>query len=209
VQGPILQPFTKLVSLMEAVMKNAPKSIKMALHNELQEHAFHLQQSKKMSSFVGREMLLRLASDEDEHYRRLQKIHEEFSLNDSRLKMVPCVTKKNDIMNTLHQLVATARKIPAVNRNDLHELQIAVGFEKWGCDFYLGLSRFAEDASEKEFFKLLASMERAHLLSLQETMLYYESPAAWRLKLEKPHLDSDQRPDLIPVRHCRSRKEAE
>jgi rubrerythrin len=170
-------------------MEQKIKSIALALINEVQERNFYLSQSNKTDNPVGRSMFIRIAEDEEAHYQRLKKIHEELSLKGTWPETVTPVIKKTDLMKTLLQLAGASAAIPAATRDDIEALKIAIDFESKGFGFYTGLSRDAEVPSEKEFFKLLASMEREHLLSLQETMHYFESPGDWFAEREKPCLD--------------------
>lgn len=170
-------------------MNDKLQSIEVALQNELQERDFYLTQSKKTGNPLGKTMFILIAEDEEEHYRRLQKIHEELSAKGSWPKTVSPVIKKNDIMKALLHITAAADTIPPAVHDDIDALKIAINFETKGYGFYTGLSNDADTSSEKNFFKLLASMEWEHLLSLQETMHYFESPGDWFAEHEKPCLD--------------------
>jgi len=170
-------------------MEQKIKSIALAIQNELQEREFYLRQSRKTDNPVGRTMFIRIAEDEDEHYRRLQKIHKELSAQGTWPETVPAVIKKTDLMKALVRIAGAAGATPAASRDDIEALKIAIDFETKGYNFYTKLSTTAEAASEKEFFHLLASMEWEHLLSLKETLHYFESPGDWFAEREKPGLD--------------------
>ncbi len=60
-------------------MENKIKALTVALENELHERDFYLAQSEKTDNPVGKKMFLQIAAEEDEHYRRLQRIHEDMS----------------------------------------------------------------------------------------------------------------------------------
>jgi rubrerythrin len=171
----------------ESAMNNLLTSIEAALNNQLQERAFHLRQSKKTISPVSRGVLLRLAAEADEHYEALRAIHKELLTNGTWLKKVLPVINKTDIVKPLLKTDVAEKEVSAANRADLDALKSAVKFEKWGYDFYMGLSRNAEAASEKKLFELLASMKWEHLLSLKETMLFHENPAVWVLTHGNSH----------------------
>ncbi len=170
-----------------AAMNNILTSIEAALNNQLQERAFHLRQSKKTISPVSRGVLLRLAAAADEHYEALREIHKELLTNGTWLKKVLPVINKTDIVKPLLKIDVAEKEASVANREDLDALERAVKFEKWGYDFYMGLSKNAEAASEKKFFELLASMKWEHLLSLKETMLFHKNPAVWVLTHGTPH----------------------
>jgi rubrerythrin len=170
-------------------MENKIKAITVALDNELQERNFYLTQSKKTTNPVGKTMFLKIAADEEEHYRRLQNIHRELSRQGKWPDTVSNSVGTSNVLDTLRQIVCLAGKTPEASRDDIEALNIAIQFEAKGHSFYTELGNTAETAAEKEFFKLLASVEWEHLLSLKDTMLFYESPADWLAKTEKPQLE--------------------
>ena len=170
-------------------MKNKIKAITVALDNELQERNFYLTQSKRTNNPVGKTMFLQIAADEEEHYRRLQSIHQELSRQGKWPDTVSSSVGTSNILGALRQIVGLAEKTPVASRDDIAALNIAIQFEAKGHSLYTGLSNTAETGAEKEFFKLLASVEWEHLLALKDTMLFYESPADWLAKTEKPQLE--------------------
>jgi hypothetical protein len=42
---------------------------------------------------------------------------------------------------------------------------------------------------EKKFYEFLASIEREHRLSLQDTLEYFQDPAGWFRVKERHHID--------------------
>ena len=178
-----------MYSKKEHPMENKIKAIIVALENELRERDFYLAQSKKTDNPVGKKMFLQLAAEEDEHYRRLQIIHQELSRQGKWPETVSSVVGSSNIVETFRKIASLAEKTPKASRDDIEALNIAIQFEAKGYSFYTGLSNMAETAAEKGFFKLLASVEWGHLLSLKDTMLFYESPEDWLAKTEKPQLE--------------------
>ena len=170
-------------------MENKIKAISVALANELRERDFYLAQSKKTDNPVGKAMFVQIAAEEDEHYRRLQSIYEELSRQGTWPDTVSCIVGASNILETFKKSAVLAEKTPAASRDDIEALNIAIQFETKGHGFYTELSNAAETGAEKEFFKLLASVEWEHLLSLKETLLFYENPADWLAKTEKPQLE--------------------
>ena len=165
------------------------KSITVALDNELRERDFYLLHAGKTNNPVGKAMFEKLAADEDEHYRRLQVIHRELSLKGAWPETVSAGIGASNIAETLRKVTALAEQAPQASRDDIEALTIAIQFEEKGYGFYTALANGAATPAEKDFFSLLASMEREHLLSLRETLLFYESPADWLAKTEKPQLE--------------------
>ncbi len=170
-------------------MENKIKAITVALENELHERDFYLSQSRKTDNPVGKAMFVRIATDEDEHYRRLQNIHKELSLKGTWPDTVSATVGSSNIQETLRTVAALAGETLQASRDDVEALNIAIQFEEKGHSFYLALSNGAETRAEKDFFGLLASIEREHFLSLKDTLLFYESPGDWLARTEKPQLE--------------------
>ena len=170
-------------------MANKINAITVALENELRERDFYLAQSAKTSNPIGKTMFLQIAADEDEHYRRLLSIHEELCRQGAWPESVASIIGSSDIGKTFRQLAEQADKTPVASRDDIAALKIAIEFETKGYSFYTKLSSAADSAAEKEFFQILASLEREHLLTLQDAALFFESPADWLAKTEKPQLE--------------------
>jgi len=54
---------------------------------------------------------------------------------------------------------------------------------------YTKLEKESTDPREKDFFNLIASVERDHLLSLRDTEEFLTDPTSWYQNMEKPMLD--------------------
>jgi rubrerythrin len=89
----------------------------------------------------------------------------------------------------MQSLVNAADATSQADRNDLEAVKIAIDFETKGEMFYHDLAKNVEDANEKKFYELLASIEREHCLSLKDTYEYFKDPAGWFRLKEKHHLD--------------------
>jgi len=170
-------------------MQDRIKSIQIALENELQERDFYLQQSKRTKNPVGRRMFSRIAEDEAEHYNRLVELHAKFSQQGKWPETIMAVVKGTNVMKSLIEAARHADKTSSPDNDDRQALQIAIDFETKGYNFYSALSQNAATPSEKDFFTCLASIEREHLNSLKETLLFFEDPATWFAQHEKPGLD--------------------
>ncbi len=170
-------------------MENKIKALTVALENELNERNFYLAQSEKTDNQVGKKMFLQIAAEEDEHYRRLQSIHQELSRQGKWPDTVANSVGTSNIRATFKKIAGLAKKTPAASRDDIDALNIAIQFETKAHSFYTTLCNAAESGAEKEFFKLLASVEWEHLLTLKESLLFFESPEDWFAEHEKSQLE--------------------
>ncbi|MCX5896178.1 MAG: ferritin family protein [Proteobacteria bacterium] len=174
---------------MSSTSEKTIQSIEVALSNETRERDFYLLHSRRTSNSFGRLMFATLAQDENEHYQRLLVLHEKLSKEGKWPETVPLEVKNSNLKNVLKDFLNTAEKAPSAEIDDKEAIKIAIDFEEKGHRFYSGLRDAVEDAAQKRFFTILADMEMEHYLSLKETIVYFEDPAAWFADHEKPHLD--------------------
>jgi rubrerythrin len=170
-------------------MENKIKALTVALENELNERNFYLAQSEKTGNPVGKKMFLQIAAEEEEHYRRLQRMHEELSRQGKWPDTVSTIVGPSNILETFRKIASLAKKTPEASRDDIEALNIAIQFETKAHSFYTTLCAAAETGAEKEFFKLLASVEWEHLLTLKESLLFFENPSDWFAEHEKSQLE--------------------
>ena len=164
-------------------------SIAVALENELRERDFYIAQSQRTTNPLGKAMFARIAADEDEHYLRLLAIHERLAGQGRWPETIASIIGSSDIRSAFRKLASNTGEIAPSSRDDIEALKIAIAFEATGYSFYARLKNEAETEQEKNFFELIASMEREHMLSLQDALLYFEHPDDWFAGHEKPQLE--------------------
>jgi rubrerythrin len=97
--------------------------------------------------------------------------------------------KGTEIRSILRKTLESVENEPQEDRDDVEAIKIAVDFESKGVAFYEKLRKNADEPQEKEFYGMLASIEREHFLSLQDAFEYFQDPAGWYRTKEKPHVD--------------------
>jgi rubrerythrin len=130
-----------------------------------------------------------IAEDENEHYNRLVELHKKLSARGDWPETIAAVVKGTNIMAVLLETAQVTPKTATPDDDDRQALRIAIDFETKGYNFYSALGRNAATASEKDFFSRLASIEREHLNALQESLLFFDNPADWFARHEKPGLE--------------------
>jgi len=95
-------------------------------------------------------------------------------------------TEVKAIIQKLADSVDTSSK---ADLDDMQAVQIAIDFETKGEIFYSNLGKSVEDPVEKKFYELLASIEREHRLSLEDTYEYFKDPVGWYRIKERHHID--------------------
>lgn len=165
------------------------KSIEIALTNEIRERDFYLKHSRRTSNPLGKKMFDCIAKDEEEHCRRLNDLQRKLSKEGKWPETLPLTVNQTNVKDVLKDVLAKVDKAPVAEIDDQEAVKIAIDFEARGHKFYADLRDSVEDKAEKEFYDRLASMEMEHMLSLKDTLLFFEDPATWYEEQEKPHLD--------------------
>jgi rubrerythrin len=174
---------------MSAKTEERIKALEVALNNELRERDFYLKHKERTINPIGKLMFASIASDEDEHYRRIQELQKKLSRDGKWPETIPLVVKGTEVKAIIQKLVDSVDTSSKADLDDMKAVKIAVDFETKGEIFYSNLAKSVEDAVEKKFYELLASIEREHRLSLEDTYEYFQDPAGWYRIKERLHVD--------------------
>ena len=165
------------------------KALEVALNNESRERDFYLKHAERTSNSFGKMMFQSIAKDEDEHYQKILQLHKKLKEEGKWPEIVPLKVKGVDMKSVLNKVIASIDTSAKVDTDDMEAVKIAIDFESKGEKFYSDLRDSVEDPIEKEFYGMLASMEREHRLSLEDTYDYFKDPEGWYRMKEKRHLD--------------------
>lgn len=170
-------------------MNKRMSALKFALENEQKEREFYLANAKRTKNLAGKNMFKQIADEEKEHYEMLKKLYEKWEQKKNWPATVPLRVKKSLTDSIL--LSMSGKKSARLNGNDddLLAVRTAIDFEARGVDLYTKLMKASPDPKEKDFFNLLASVERQHFLSLRDTELFLTDPATWYQNAERASLD--------------------
>jgi rubrerythrin len=167
---------------------NKLEALKLALSNEEKERDFYLAHAKSTKDALGRQMFESIAADENEHHKRLLELHKKLEVR-NKWPDGFSIDIPTRVTEALGRLVKEATDSPASDDDDVAAVKTAIDFEHKGESFYEKLAGQAKDKAEKRFFTLLASMEREHRLSLEDTLEYFTDPQEWMERKEGRHLD--------------------
>ena len=165
------------------------QALEVALNNESRERDFYLKHAERTSNSFGKTMFQSIASDEDEHYQRLLELHGKLREKGKWPETIPLEVRGTDMKHILKKLVDSIDTSDKADMDDLEAVQIAIDFETKGEKFYTDLRDSVDNPVEKEFYGVLAAMEREHRLSLEDTLEYFKDPEGWYRMKEKQHLD--------------------
>ena len=165
------------------------KALEVALNNELQEKDFYLKHKERTISPLGKLMFASIAQDEQEHYHRIQELHQKLKEEGRWPETIPLKVKGTEVKSVMQKLVDLVDTASRANVDDLKAVEIAIDFEEKGEIFYKDLAIKVDNLLEKNFYNLLASMEREHRLSLQDANEYFKDPEGWLRIKERHHID--------------------
>ena len=164
-------------------------SIELALKNEQTEMEFYLHEAERSNNPLAQAMFKNLARDEEEHMRRIRKLHDKLLADGDWPEEMPIEVAGTDVSKTLEELVGKTGSSENHDNHDEEALRKAIGFETNGEQFYGKLAAACDNPQEKKFFQFLSEIEREHRLSLVDTLNYLENPEAWYEEHEKINLD--------------------
>jgi rubrerythrin len=166
----------------EDVSKQTEKRIKaleVALNNEAREKVFYLKHSRRTNNTFGKLMFQSIANDEAEHYQRILELHDRLKQEGKWPETLPLKVKETELKSALKKVIVSVDTSAQADTDDMEAVKIAIDFEAKGEKFYSDLRDAVDNPREKEFYGMLASMEREHRLSLEDTLDYFKDPEGW------------------------------
>ena len=165
------------------------KALEVALNNESRERDFYLKHAERTSNSFGKLMFQSIAKDENEHFLKIRELHQKLKEKGKWPETIPLKVKGVDMKAVLKKVIASVEKSAEADTDDVEAVKIAIDFESKGEKFYSDLRDSVDDPIERQFYGMLASMEREHRLSLEDTYDYFKDPEGWYRMKEKHNLD--------------------
>jgi rubrerythrin len=165
------------------------KALEIALNNESKERDFYLKHAERSQNSLGKQMFASIASDEDEHYKRILSLHGKLISDGKWPETVPIKVKGTEVKAVLQKVLDAPNTLAKADTDDVNAVKVAIDFETKGEMFYSKLAKDVENPMEKKFYEFLAGMEREHRLSLEDTYEFFKDPAGWYRVKEKLHVD--------------------
>jgi len=169
--------------------KERLSAIEVALANEMREREFYLKNAQKTRNALGKIMFQLIGDEELEHYERLKELHQKWMQQVKWPETVPLKVKDTIVRDALKDFLQKLETSPEKDDNDLEAVRTAIEFEAQGAKYYENLQNQVSDIKEKQFFELLANIEREHYLSLKDTEEYLTDSVSWFRKQEHHSLD--------------------
>lgn len=170
-------------------MNKRMSALKFALENEQKEYDFYMDNARRTKNLAGKNMFKQIASEEKEHSEILKKLHDKWEKQKQWPVTVPLKVKKSLADSILKSMAGKKSARIRGNEDDLKAIRTAIDFEARGVDLYTKLAKGSTDPKEKDFFNLIAGIERTHFLSLREAEEFLTDPVSWYQNAERPTLD--------------------
>jgi rubrerythrin len=166
------------------------KGLQVAIQMEIDGKEYYLKASRESANELGKKLLEKLASEEDSHRQRFERIYD--AIKEKR--GWPKVDFEPDGGRTLRTIFARATEemgsgVKAL-KTELNAVETAMTMENKTFDYYPRQGSEAKHDSEREFYFAVAGEEREHYLILLDYYEYLKDPAAWFVDKEHPSLDA-------------------
>ena len=165
------------------------KALETALQMEIDGKEFYLKASKASKNKLGRQLLKKLAAEEDIHRSVFKNIYDTIESK----KGWPNVKFSGDGGRGLRTLFAEA--IENMDKNiksikaELDAIQTGMDMENKTLDFYKGRSKKATLDAERQLYDALAMQESEHHRVLLDYYEFLKNPAAWFVQKEHTAVD--------------------
>ena len=165
------------------------EALEIAMTNEKRERDFYLKHSERTKNPLGQKMFKRLSEEENEHMERITVLHKRLKEQGRWPEEETLSVSSSLVNNVLGSVVKAVERLPETDMDDIGAVREAIEFETKGETFYAELAEGTDNPKEKEFLLFLSSMEHDHLMSLKETLEYFENPEGWFTAKERHGLD--------------------
>jgi len=176
---------------METGYQAALKAIEGAIQMEVEGRDFYVTASQKVTWPEGKQTLLDLAKDEEEHIRILKAEHA--SLVDGKdwitaETVAPRMAEEKPIKVFERDDAKIAGMIDDwANSEDV--LDVAIRNEYNSAQYYIQQLSLATNPEAKRIFQWLVTEEKGHQKTLMDYALYIGAHSEWLLERERPLLE--------------------
>ena len=165
------------------------EGLKTALQMEIDGKEFYLKSSKASKNKLGKELLKKLAGEEDIHRKVFQNIYDTLK----KQKGWPDVTFTGDAGKNLRTVFAQAIDEMDKSVNSMPQetdaVKTAMGMENKTFDYYNSRAKQGAYDAEKQLFSALSLQESEHYRILQDYYEFLKDPAGWFVKKEHTSVD--------------------
>lgn len=174
---------------MSSEQETTLQALQTALQMEVDGKEFYLKASQTSKNKLGKQLLEKLAAEEDIHRTVFQRIYDAIKAN----KGWPDVKYEGDKGQGLRTVFAEAleemKNSPQVLTEELDAIKVGMGLENKTYDFYKARAAKTTYGAEKQLYEDIAMQESEHHRILQDYYEYLQDPAQWYVKHEHSAVD--------------------
>ncbi len=165
------------------------QALQTALQMEIDGKEFYIKASKSSKNKLGKQLLKKLAAEEDIHRAVFKNIYNTIKSK----KGWPDVTFSGDggrglrtvFSDAMEEMKKDTKPIPA----ELDAIKTGMDMENKTLDFYRGRSKQTSLDAEKQLYEALAMQESEHYRILLDYYEFLKDPAQWYVKKEHTSVD--------------------
>ena len=165
-------------------------SIELARKNEETEMEYYFKQAERSMNPVVKALFKELAVEEHLHKQQIETLHAKLTKDGSWPEDVPIEVNGTNIHKVLEGLLSDESPAEQLDYDDddVAALTKAAEFEEKAAIFYTELADACSNPQEEKFFRMLAGIEREHMISIKDSLFYLEDPQGWHEEKEGPNL---------------------
>ncbi len=164
-------------------------ALRTSIQMEIDGKEFYLQSSHSSTNEVGKNLLHKLAAEEDIHRQVFEGIYQKISAK----KGWPEIKISRAGLRGLQTVFAIATRAMSPNPptipTELKAVETAMDMENKTYDFYKKRGGLATFSGEKELYKEIAAQEKEHHRMLLDYFEFLKNPAAWFVQKEHQSVD--------------------
>ena len=174
---------------MENEQAKTIEVLQLAVRMEVDGKKFYQKASKKSSNKLAKELFRQLASEEDDHRKKVVEIYEALRRGRNWPDVEPPSEKGKRIKSLFAEATKALGSTFKVAESEFEAIKIAMDMEVKSYNLYYSRSKESTLPVEKQFYQTLAGEERGHHLALLDSYEYLSDPTGWFTKTEHWSLD--------------------
>jgi rubrerythrin len=166
------------------------QALQTSIKMEIDGKEFYKKASKASTNKLGRNLLKRLAEEEDIHRKVFENIYNTISADKGWPREATYQPDAGQRLRTvfaqaIEDMARDVKSIPS----EMDAIQKAMEMENKTYDFYTKRSGESNFAAEKQFYDAVAVQEFEHHRVLLDYYEFLKNPAAWFVEKEHPSLN--------------------
>lgn len=168
----------------------ALKLLPTALQMEEEGRAFYRKAAEASQDRFAKDLLMKLAEDENVHIARIKKIYGALSEGQGwSADWQALSTGGEDVKAMFAELSAGGEGAKKGAATDLEAIEVALGLEQRAVKFYSDYLGDADQPEEKAFLEKMVREEKGHEAALLDAKDYLADPDSWFRDHERSGLD--------------------